>query len=110
MDKTNTEMVREVLINHVGRENAITSTEIGEKADIPNGNGNSNVRSSVRELAMDVEEPPIAACNDGYFVVGSYDELVEYTAGLEERREKLEKRKRNTQHSFFNQFIRDRSH
>lgn len=105
MSKTNTEKVREVLLEHVGRESAITSTEIGEEVDIPNGNGNSNVRSSVRELAMDVDEPPIAACNDGYFVISSYDELREYTSVLEKRRRKLDDRRSNTQHSFFNYWV-----
>lgn len=101
MDQTNKEKVREVLVEHVGRENAITSTEIGEKADIPNGNGNSNVRNSVRELTNSENDLPIGSCNDGYFIIETYDELCEYTEGLDERICKIRERQKNTRHSFF---------
>lgn len=101
MEKTNKERVRDVLVEHVGKENAITSTEIGKQADIPNSNGNSNVRKSVRDLVLESNDLPIGSCSEGYFIIDTYEELCDCTADLKQRREKLKERENSIRHSFF---------
>lgn len=76
--------VRDILTEHRGKDNAITSTDLLEMVDMEDAEGNPRIREVITELIFE-DEVPIASYNKGYFLIEAEEELDEYLEHLEKR-------------------------
>jgi hypothetical protein len=76
--------IAHVLFTHVGRENAVTSSDIASFLGIDESNGNPVTRGLIRDITVKTGVP-IASCGEGYFVVADRPELRDYIANLNDR-------------------------
>lgn len=90
--KSNLEQVKNILLEHTGPSEAISSGDIAEELDIEE----SDTRSRTRELiwkAMRIYELPIGANTKGYFLIKSDSVFQDCIDLLEKRQEGIEERK-----------------
>ena len=85
------EEVREILKQHRGRDNPVSSRELSDKYDIDSINSFPNTRAIIRELLVE-EKMPIGACNEGYFMIETEEEFEQYLGNLETRKLRIEDR------------------
>lgn len=97
-DKDIKERVKQILLEHQGTNNPISSREINEKLDIDPPRKSSNIRELVSELVLE-EDVPVAANPHGYYLIQDEKELEEYVEELETRAESINKRKLEVQHA-----------
>lgn len=74
-----------------GRDNAITSSEIAERLEISEDNGNPVSRGLITELVEDGH--PVIACHNGYFIASDADDVRQYLKDLNSRIQGIEERK-----------------
>lgn len=91
--------IAHVLFNHVGRENAVTSTDIASFLGIDESNGNPITRGHIRDINLKTGVP-IGSCGEGYFVVADRPELRDYMADLNDRIEGIRARQDMVAESF----------
>jgi hypothetical protein len=88
--------IRDILLGHKGKENAIFSGQIAKQVGIDDVQGGTHVK--IRKLiweAIQKYELPIAARSDnGYYYITNQDELFEYFGNLSDRSFGIEERKR----------------
>ena len=84
--------VRELILEHRGKENAIFASEIAEEVGIEDGDTTVNTREYITEL---LEEGIPLASNPGlgYWVIETQEELDNYVGSLERRARSIENRK-----------------
>jgi len=88
--------IEELLRDHKGINNPITSREINEKLDdVPVERG-INIRETISELIVE-EGIPVASCSKGYYLIQDEDELEEYVEQLESRAEGINRQKLSVQ-------------
>lgn len=79
----------------VGRDNAITIRDAGQRIGMYDGEGSPNIRA-VRDEVIDHYGVPICTVaggdNPGMFVATSPEDIVEYQASLRERAARIEER------------------
>lgn len=78
------EQVKEIILDHRGRDNPISSRDINEQLNLDNVGSFPNTREVIRELILE-EQIPIAAGGNGYYVIETEDELQHYIDSLEGR-------------------------
>lgn len=78
------EQVKEILLEHRGKDNSITAREINDQIDVDNVGSFPGTRMIIRELCIE-DGIPIAGYNKGYFVIESETELQDYLDNLESR-------------------------
>ncbi len=78
------EVVRDILMDHRGSDNPITSREINEKIQQDSVGSFPETRQIIREVMIE-EQIPIAAGSQGYYVIESEEELSEYIENLDNR-------------------------
>lgn len=78
------ERVEELILDHRGAEDPISSREINEEIDVDSIGSFPGTREIIRELVLE-DRIPIAATNQGYFVIETEDELAAYVENLEDR-------------------------
>ena len=78
------EAIKELILEHKGADNPITSREINEEFDLDNIGSFPSTRALVRELVLE-EGIPIAGSSQGYFVIETEEELQDYKDNLESR-------------------------
>lgn len=83
-NKTNREVVKELLLAHHGSENPISAREINEVIEVDTVGSFPRTRALVRELLFE-EEIPVAGGGAGYYIVKTEDELTEYIESLDSR-------------------------
>jgi predicted TIM-barrel enzyme len=75
---------------HVGRERAISGTELAEFVPVKY----TTVRDCIAELRDDPDGPPIGNCSDGYYIIDSREELDRYVQSVKDeiqtKRDRLE--------------------
>lgn len=77
--------LNDILTEHVGKENAITSQELSRRlGELDDLDSTPNTRAAIRELVTE-EHVPVGACSNGYFLIETQAELEEYEAQLTER-------------------------
>lgn len=86
------EKVREMILNHRGRNNAITSREINNQINVDNVGSFPGTRAIIRELVVD-EGIPIAGGPNGYFLIETREELDGYVDTLDSRALEMMERK-----------------
>ncbi len=94
------EAVRSILRDHVGKDNAITSSEIAEKFDLDTHDSTPNTRAIIRHLVTK-EGMPIAASGKGYYVIEDEEELEEYGQTLTNRADKIIERRQAVTEAFY---------
>jgi len=78
MSDTDTKAVlRKLLTDHVGKENAITQSQLKDALDMRE----STLRSEISRIREE-REIPLANLRDGYYVVADREELQEYVAHI----------------------------
>lgn len=88
--------LKAILEQHVGKDNKITSREIQEYFGIQEDASHPKSRRLIKECMMKYHLP-LAADNEGYYMVASVDEYTDYIDNLQNRSDEIIKRK--------NQFI-----
>lgn len=86
------EDIREVILNHVGKENAIYASEIADAVGIEEGDTYSRTRRYLKEVLKD--GVPIASSPaHGNWVIDNQEELDNYVAALGRRARKIDNRR-----------------
>jgi hypothetical protein len=78
------ERVKELLLDHRGKDNPISSREISEQLKKDEVGSFPETRMMVRDIMLE-DQIPIASCNRGYYVVETEEELKDYVDQLESR-------------------------
>lgn len=78
------ELVKELLLEHRGADNPISSREINERIDKDAVGSFPSTRMLVREIMVE-DQIPIASSNNGYYVIETEGELQDYVDQLESR-------------------------
>lgn len=95
------DQVKELLLDHEGSDNPITSREINEEINLDNIGSFPSTRAVIRELVLE-DQLPIAATSQGYFIIQDEDELSEYVDQLESRVMNITERKFAVQRAALN--------
>ena len=91
--------IKEILEKHVGRENQISSGDIGPKMGIHEDATHVQVRGLIRE-AIEKLRLPIGGGNRGYYLIKDRNELRQYTESIENRINEMQKRKELIEEAF----------
>lgn len=78
------EHVKDMLLDHRGKGNEITSREISDQLEKDEVGSFPSTRMMVRDIMME-DEIPIGSNTNGYYVIETDEELDEYVANLESR-------------------------
>lgn len=78
------EEVKDLLLEHRGADDPITSREINAHVNLDSVGSFPSTRAVVREIVME-DEIPIAGSSNGYYVIETEDELEGYLENLENR-------------------------
>jgi len=78
------ETVKEMLLNHRGKGNEISSREINEVVELDNVGSFPNTRKLVKDIMFD-ENIPVVGGGNGYYVAETEEEVGEYLETLEGR-------------------------
>lgn len=95
------DQVKELLLDHEGADNPITSREINEEINLDNIGSFPSTRAVIRELVLE-DQLPIAATSQGYFIIQDENELSEYVNQLESRVMNITERKFAVQRAALN--------
>lgn len=87
------EQIKNILISHKGRKNAITSAEIANIIGIDEDDTHAQTRALILDCAKKYKLP-LAAINRGYYLITSRTEYNEYMNNLSSRIAGIEERKR----------------
>lgn len=83
--------LHDILDNHRGRDQAISSAAMASAVGISDGDANPTTRFEIRDLIKRTALP-VAGCNEGYFVIETDQELNEYVGRLEQRKRGIDER------------------
>jgi len=86
------ERVKQILLDHRGADDPITSREIDDELNMDNIGSFPNTRECIRDI-MFQERIPIVGGNQGYYVAKSEEEIAEAIEGLEGRIMNMTERK-----------------
>lgn len=75
--------IRKIILEHKGKNNAITSGKIATALGIPDNDTVATTRSLITKLIR--EGLPIGAHDNGYFLIENQEELNEYIRKLNDR-------------------------
>lgn len=78
------EQIKEILINHKGKENAIIAPKIAEKVGIEPGASGVTIRKKILET-IKMFSIPIAGISTGYYFIENKQELETYIKSLYSR-------------------------
>lgn len=81
-----------VLQEHVGPQDAITSGELASACGIADGDANPDTRAAIRTLVED-RNLPVAATSQGYYLMTSREQLESYLEDLDSRIAGIQERK-----------------
>jgi len=91
--------IKQILENHVGKENQISSGEIGPQIGIYEDATHVQVRNLIRE-AIEKLRLPIGGGNRGYYLIKDEDELRQYLESIDNRINEMQKRKELLEDAF----------
>ena len=78
------QQVKEILLDHRGANNAISSREISDRLNKDEVGSFPETRMIIRDIMLE-DQIPIASSNNGYYVIESEEELRDYVDQLESR-------------------------
>ena len=83
------EQVRDILLDHKGKKNAIKSKEIAKQINIDRGPSNVTIRTKILETIKTYKIPVAGNPALGYFLITNKEELKEYQKSLQSRINKI---------------------
>lgn len=83
--------LEELLADHRGPENAVSSGEIADRLGIDDSGSNPRTREAVKVL-LDDRELPVISNSDGYFVATAESQIEEEVESLQSRIEGIQQR------------------
>ena len=86
---SNIDKLKEILLQHKGKANAITSKEISRKMGFPMEDTQSVSRKAIWKTAKHFGLPLISR-NKGYFIAETDDEITEYKSSIQNRIDGME--------------------
>ena len=86
------EQIKDILMQHCGKSNAITSGEIADLIDINEDDTHAKTRAMILEAAKRYHLP-LAADRNGYYLITNEEEYDAYMNNLDSREEGIEERK-----------------
>ncbi|MFX1295809.1 MAG: hypothetical protein ACFFD2_13275 [Promethearchaeota archaeon] len=89
---TEHEQIRQILLQHRGKENALKSPEIAELIGIDPGPSNVNIRTKITETLRMYSLPIAGNPSIGYFLIQNREELLETLDSLQSRMNKINER------------------
>lgn len=92
-DRSPKDVTRELLLDHWGADNPISSREINEIIQVDNVGSFPQTRRIVRELLFE-EGLPVASNNEGYYLIESEEELSDEIESLNGRISRTLERRR----------------
>lgn len=93
------EKIRNIILSHKGKRNAISSAEIARRIGIIEDDTHAQTRALLLECA-EKYGLPLAASNKGYYLITSRQEFDEYMNNLDLRSAGIEARKRIIANNF----------
>ncbi len=93
------ERIRDILLQHKGKSNAIASKEISRVMGFPMEDTQSVSRKAIWETA-ERYRLPLVSCNKGYFIAENDKEIDDYNANIKSRIEGM-KRTRKMVNEFY---------
>lgn len=84
--------IKEILENHRGKENQISSGKIGPQIGIYEDATHVQVRSLIRD-AIEKLKLPVGGGSRGYYLIKDENELKEYIKNIDNRIDEMQKRK-----------------
>ena len=84
--------IKEILENHRGKENQISSGKIGPQIGIYEDATHVQVRSLIRD-AIEKLKLPVGGGSRGYYLIKDENELKEYIRNIDNRINEMQKRK-----------------
>lgn len=83
------EKIKDILLQHKGKSNAITSKEVSRKMGFPMEDTQVVSRKAIWETAREYGLP-LVSCNRGYFIAETDDEINEYNSNIQSRIDGME--------------------
>jgi hypothetical protein len=102
IDRELIEQALDILADHRGSENSISSEELNRELGV--GEGDSFEGKEVLQYLLYEEGIPIAATRNGYFLIDSKRELHRYVQMLHRSQFRTEKRERAAKRAFDSEF------
>lgn len=93
VDDETKQIVREMLLNHWGEDNPITSREINDVIEVDNVGSFPTTRRIVRNRLFE-DGLPVASGNNGYYLIETQDELEAELESINGRVAKMLQRRR----------------
>lgn len=84
------ETIKDILLKHKGKKNAITSKEISSVMGFPMEDTQSVSRQAIWSTAEEYKLALIS-CKNGYFIAETDDEIAEYNRNIQKRIDGMEK-------------------
>lgn len=91
--------IKKIIEDHVGRENQISSGDIGPKIGIHEDATHVQVRSLIREAIAKLHLP-IGGGSRGYYLIKDENELQHYTKSIDHRINEMQRRKELIEKAF----------
>ena len=98
------EQIRDILLDHIGINNAIKSPEIAKIIGIKPGASNRGIRKLITETIRKYRLPVAAHKNKGYFFNQNGVELKNYLTTLDSYKTEIENRKILVQVSYYHHY------
>ena len=100
------EQIRDILLNHKSKKNAITAETIAEQIGIDPGPSGVNIRDKITETIINYRLP-VASTNRGYYFLEDEDDLKRYEKSLEGRSNKILYRKFKVMEYFYEYYNKE---
>lgn len=84
------EKIRDILLQHKGKANAITAKKISNKMGFSMEDTQSVCRRAIRETVK-IYEIPLVSCNKGFFIANTDEEIEEYNSNIQSRIDEMKK-------------------
>ena len=93
------EKIRDILLEHKGKRNAITSKSISAIMGYPKEDTQSVSRSKIEEC-QEIFGLPLVSCSRGYYIAETDEEMYEYNENIDKRITGMNQR-RNMTNKFY---------
>lgn len=93
------EKIKDILLQHIGKSNAVTSKEVSKKMGFPMEDTQSVSRKAIWETAKEYGLP-LVSCNKGYFIAETDDEIDEYNSNIQSRIDGMEETRKMTNKNY----------
>lgn len=90
--KADYKKINEILSQHRGKTNAITSKKISASMGFPMEDTQAVSRKNIHETAEEYNLP-LLSCNKGFYIAETQEELDEYNQNIDSRISKMDKKR-----------------